>query len=79
MGPKSINKYPVNYQRVKVVLLIVDSNGWFDLYFGHNFAILFFCDTVLESFDADDEIVGEFGNKVFLDRLRYSIITFYFF
>jgi hypothetical protein len=79
MVPKSITKYPMNYQRVEVILLVVDRNRRFDLHFGHNFSILLFCNTVLKSFNADDEIVGEFGNKVFLNRLSYSIITFYFF
>jgi len=65
--------------RVEIILLVVDADGGLYADLGHDLAVFLLGHAVLEPLDADDEIVGEFGDEVSLDGLRYEGLTFYLF
>ena len=56
-------------ERVEVVVLLVQADGWLYHYLRHDLAVPLRGHAVLEALDADDEVVGELREEVPLDGL----------
>ena len=62
-------------ERVEIVMVPFQLEVRNDMNFGHYFTVLLLLDAVLESFDADNEVVRALAHSMPFDRLTSNILT----